>query len=591
MGPTVGKSSNILGSDNFVGFVKIGIYTMLLLGIYSSALSWLITIDWTKEDFTYCLLIPLIAVYLVWDKRITLSRCQSVKSWEGMVPFCVGIIFFWLGELSGEFFTLYISFWLVMVGIVWLEIGWTKTRVIAFALVFILAMFPLPNFLYNKVSVALKLVSSQLGVGMMRLYGMSAYREGNVIDLGFTQLQVVDACSGLRYLIPLIVLGFLLAYFYRASFWKRALVVISTVPLSIITNSLRIALTGILYEVWGAEVAEGFFHGFSGWFIFMFSLVVLLVEMWLLNKVFLERHLPSQSFGFGRARRDDGQEQGAPAFAELRQGKKGVGHTAEGQEHLLSQSLGEARRAEGIEYGATHEEARMAELQSPAKKGLKAFFSPPQFVVAVILLAATLGLSHGIEFREKIPISKSLIEFPLSVGEWTGTLQSMEQRFIDTLDLSDYVIVDFKNKLGRQVNFYVAYYESQRKGESIHSPATCLPGSGWIFSEAGESNIPVLTYEGESMRVNRAFMQKAGYRQLSYYWFPQRGRILTNAYQLKIYAFWDALTKQRTDGALVRVITPVYDSEELKDAEARLQAFMSDIVPVLDEYIPGKDMS
>ena len=92
------------------------------------------------------------------------------------------------------------------------------------------------------------------------------------------------------------------------------------------------------------------------------------------------------------------------------------------------------------------------------------------------------------------------------------------------------------------------------------------------------------------MKVNRAFMQKGAYKQLSYYWFSQRGRILTNAYQLKIFAFWDALTKQRTDGALVRVVTPVYESETLKDADARLQEFTKEIVPVLAGYIPGKQI-
>lgn len=87
------------------------------------------------------------------------------------------------------------------------------------------------------------------------------------------------------------------------------------------------------------------------------------------------------------------------------------------------------------------------------------------------------------------------------------------------------------------------------------------------------------------MPVRRAYMQKGEYRQLSYYWFPQRGRILTNAYQLKIYNFWDALTRQRTDGALVRVITPVYEAEGLEKAEERLQEFVRDIVPVMDQYI------
>ena len=162
----------------------------------------------------------------------------------------------------------------------------------------------------------------------------------------------------------------------------------------------------------------------------------------------------------------------------------------------------------------------------------------------------------------------------------------MEQKFVDALDLSDYVIIDYKDRLGRPVNFYVAYYESQRKGESIHSPATCLPGSGWIFNQAGAVTIPMHGHNPGFMQVNRAFMQKGTYKQLSYYWFPQRGRVLTNAYQLKIFAFWDALTRQRTDGALVRVITPVYDTEELEKAEERLQGFTREIVPILSEFLP-----
>jgi EpsI family protein len=160
----------------------------------------------------------------------------------------------------------------------------------------------------------------------------------------------------------------------------------------------------------------------------------------------------------------------------------------------------------------------------------------------------------------------------------------MEQKFIDELDLSDYVIVNYTDSGGKLVNFYVAYYESQRKGESIHSPETCLPGSGWEFHEAGATVIPV---GGASyMKVNRAFMVKPGMKELVYFWFPQRGRILTNAYQLKIYAFWDALTRQRTDGALVRIITPVDSNEQLQDAEARLKGFTKEVVPVLGEFLP-----
>ena len=497
--------------------------------------------QWSKEDFSYSYLVPLIVLYLLWEKKEKLKTVVSNPGWFGLAVLLSGISLFWLGELGGEFYTIYLSSWFVLNGLLWLHLGWKKLKIIAFPVFFILAMFPPPNFIFNKLSVGLKLISSKLAVAMLQLYGMSAHREGNIIDLGFTQLEVVDACSGLRYLIPLIVLGILLAYFFKASFWKRALIVISTIPLSIITNSLRIALTGILYELWGAKVAEGFFHGFSGWFIFMFSLTVLLLEMWILKKVQGSRFKVQ-----GLKRQDVG----------------GLG---------------------GLEAG------KQASIQN-SKFKIQNIVSPPQFIVAVVLLGATLAFSQGIEFRENIPISKPLNQFPLTVDEWTGTRLSMEQKYIDALDLSDYMIIDYQDRIGRDVNLYVAYYESQRKGESIHSPATCLTGSGWIFNKAGQITIPVPDCEGRFMQINRAFMQKTGHKQLVYYWFAQRGRILTNAYQLKIFAFWDALTKQRTDGALVRVITPVYESEQPEDAEARLQTFVNDIVPFIEEYVPGKDV-
>ncbi|MDY6950044.1 MAG: VPLPA-CTERM-specific exosortase XrtD [Thermodesulfobacteriota bacterium] len=528
-------------------WMKAALYGLLLVGIYYSTATYLVQ-QWSRDDFTYCYLIPLIVLYFIWEKRQDLLDSPSMPSWTGVLCFALGMGFFWLGELGGEYFTLYFSSWLALVGLCWLHLGWQKLKIIAFPLAMALAMFPLPGFLYGKISVQLKLISSQLGVALMQLYGMSAYREGNVIDLGFTQLQVVDACSGLRYLIPLIVLGVLLAYMFKAAFWKRAVVVISTVPLSIITNSIRIALTGILFEVAGPKVAEGFFHGFSGWFIFMSSLVVLLGEMKVLG------------FQFKAKKSDE---------SRVRDSDKSQVTSHEEQE------------TQRTDYSPL-----TVNGQRSTQQGFKTLLHPPQFIVAVILLGLTFGLSQGVEFREKIPISKSFDHFPMTVGVWSGTSQTMEQRFIDRLDLSDYVLIDYKDDLGRSVDFYVAYYESQRKGESIHSPATCLPGGGWLFKEAGRTSVPVPAVKDGAMPVNRALMQKGDVRQLSYYWFPQRGRVLTNAYQLKIYAFWDALTRQRTDGALVRLITPVYEFEDLQDAETRLQGFVGDIVPVLGEYIP-----
>jgi len=327
--------------------------------------------------------------------------------------------------------------------------------------------------------------------------------------------------------------------------------VLSTIVLSVATNSLRIALTGVLYEVWGARVAEGFFHGFSGWFIFMVSLVAVLLVMWILRKL-----PPQESTG--------AREKGRAATLE--------GATLGG----AAQEAPASSACEGAVAGAR-------------RKGFQSRRESPQFFAAVALLGLTAALSQGIEFRERIPIKRPLGEFPLEIGNWVGSPQKMEQKYVDTLDLSDYAIVEYRNPSGRQVNFYVAYYETQRKGESIHSPDTCLPGSGWDFKEAGAVDLEIPGYETGSVRVKRSLMEKLGQKELAYYWFSQRGRVLTSAYELKFFVFWDALTKQRTDGALVRLITRVYDTEKLDEAEARLEDFARQVVPLLEGFIPGRE--
>jgi exosortase D (VPLPA-CTERM-specific) len=404
-----------------------------------------------------------------------------------------------------------------------------------FPLFFILTMFPIPSFFNNRITLALKLASSKLGVMMMQAYGMSVYREGNIIDLGFTRLQVVDACSGLRYLYPLIVMGILLAYFYKARWWKKLLLVISTIPLTIATNSLRIALTGILSEIWGSKAVEGFFHDFEGWLIFMLTLGCLLGEMWILKKIFPEKN-------------------------------------TEKTDHDSS--------------AASEKQPDTARASAAWSAALK----QPQFLAAAMLMGMTLVLSQGIEFREAIPITRPLSEFPMQVNAWTGTRSSMETKFIEALDLSDYVMADFKNKTGKTVNFYVAYYESQRKGESIHPPATCLRGSGWIFRQVSSVMLPASGQNADKMPVNRSVIEKGPIRRLCYYWYPSRGRILTNAYQMKWFNFWDALTRRRTDGALVRLITMIEPDEKITGAEERLQQFVRDFNPILRDFLPGRTL-
>lgn len=528
------------------------LYGVVIVITYHTTLKQLIFRDWLREDYSHCSLIPLVVLYMLWEKRKALNLMPSVPSWFGFIPFGAGIGLFWVGELGGEFYTLYLSLWLVIAGFAWIILGWMKIRIIWFALVMLLAMFPFPNFLNSKILLYLKMLSSRIGVSMLQIYGVSAYREGNVIDLGLTQLQVVDACSGLRYVIPLFVLSLLLAHWFKAPLWKRIVLVFSSVPLAVMVNSLRIAITGILYDVKGVETAESFFHGFSGWLIFMLTIPVLFIEIWILKKI-------------------EGRQE---------------------QEHkeLDSQFHRNDRKQGNDEEGYKGDPAVEIPLVPPhptSSRWLniwKDMLCPPQFIVAIALLLLTLGISHTVDFRERIPTRIPFAQFPLKIGEWKGTPQFMEQQFIDTLHFNDYIMMNYQNAQAKDVDFYMVYYESQSKGAATHSPETCLPGSGWNFEESGTANVDLES--GKTMDVHRAFMEKGGSRQLIYFWFPQRNRILTNLVQVKIYSFWDALTRQRTDGALIRIITPVYPEEDEKDAEARLQTFTRMIVPVARDFIP-----
>lgn len=508
----------------------LGLYCALFLGLYLSSFRQMVS-WWGKEDYNYCYFVPFVIAYLIWEKRKRLSAIPSSPTWRGLAPLVLGVLLYWLGELGGEFYTLYFSSWIVLIGLCWSHFGWRKLKALRFVFIFMLAMFPLPNFIYYNLSLRLQLISSQLGAAIIHLFGIPALREGNVINLGVISLQVVDACGGLRYIMPLVVLGIILAYFFRAPFWKRAVLVISTIPLAIVVNGARIGLTGIISANWGLYFAEGFYHDFTGWLVFMASLAILLGEMWLL--------------GSRRKAAEPGENPGKSTMG-----------------------------------------AECAKEEPPVPPASRSGIYLP--LIVSLILGTTVGLGHVVDFHEKIPIIKPFSQFPLKVGNWTGTREQMNPEVIKELHFTDYTDIGFQDVKTGVVEIYVAYYASQRKGESIHTPATCLPGNGWVFRKSGTVVLPVPGGGGETVTVDRDLIQKYDDKELVYYWFPQRGRILTNVWQLKFYNFWDALTMHRTDGALVRLITPVGQYENIGSADRRLQRFTRQFWPVLEKFLPGR---
>jgi EpsI family protein len=187
---------------------------------------------------------------------------------------------------------------------------------------------------------------------------------------------------------------------------------------------------------------------------------------------------------------------------------------------------------------------------------------------------------------EALPTRQSFTLFPNNIGSWTGKRSSLDAVYLDALKLDDYVIADYRRPGEQSVNFYVAWYNSQRSGQSAHSPRSCLPGGGWRIDSLTQVAIPAPA-AGNALNVNRMLISQGDQRQLMYYWFQQRGRAVTSEYLVKWYLFWDALTRNRTDGALVRLIVPLGRGTEIAAAETTLNEFAAGIADSLPRFIPN----
>jgi exosortase len=193
------------------------------------------------------------------------------------------------GVLGAEFFTTEVSMLGAVAGTVLFLRGWSSLRVLLFPLMFLLLMIPLPAIIFNQITLPLQLLASEFGESVLTMSQIPVLREGNVIHLANTSLEVAEACSGIRSLITLLALGIVYGYFRDSRGWVRTTLAITTIPVAIIANGVRVAGTGIAAHHFGPEAAEGFFHSFSGWLVFIAAFVMLFATHWLLTRVAPDR--------------------------------------------------------------------------------------------------------------------------------------------------------------------------------------------------------------------------------------------------------------------------------------------------------------
>lgn len=228
-------------------------------------------------NYSHGFLILPIALYFVWERREKLTTAPVAPSWVGLPVLVTGLLILLAGLWGSELFLSRFALLPVIAGIVIFLLGWQHFRVLWFPIAFLFLMIPIPAIIFNQIAFPLQMFASRVGEWAIAGVGIPVLREGNVLTLAHTQLEVADACSGIRSLVSLVTLGLVYGYFMDPRTWVRVLVVVSAVPVAIIANGARVAGTGMAAHWWGPETAEGFFHQFSGWIVFIFAFLMMLI--------------------------------------------------------------------------------------------------------------------------------------------------------------------------------------------------------------------------------------------------------------------------------------------------------------------------
>lgn len=268
---------------------------------------------WMDENYSHGLLVPFIIGFMLWTERDALSRAARTKRastvWGG-VAIVLGVMALWAGTAGAELYVQRMSLVLLMAGVTLYFWGASVLRLLIVPFVLLVLTIPIPAIIFNQIAFPLQLFASRCAVWTMRLFDIPVLREGNIIELlplgarETKKLEVVEACSGIRSLMTLVTLAVVFAYFTgpkdkdtgsssgggfsflkRFSFWRTVLIILSAVPIAILTNAARVGGTGVLAHYYGTEVADGFFHSFSGWVVYVVAFLLLFVVGWLLDRI------------------------------------------------------------------------------------------------------------------------------------------------------------------------------------------------------------------------------------------------------------------------------------------------------------------
>ena len=486
---------------------------------------------WLTPEYSHGPLIPLISLYLFLRElrhAPAVDPAAPINRTPGIALILFGLLFGIFGNLVRIPDVVSYAFIFWVGGVVLTVMGWERGKKHQLPVLHLVFMLPLPTFVYLQFTVFLQGISSEVGVWFVKLVGIPVFLEGNVIDLGIMKLQVAEACSGLRYLFPILSFSYLFAILYRGPFWHKVVMFLAAAPITILMNSFRIAMIAVLVTHFGEGQAEGFLHWFEGWVIFGACIGILF-----LMAIALQRLTPNPL---------------------------------------------PIREAIDLDFDGFGEQARRF-LAIDTSRGM------------IFAGVATAAISAAFVLTPPpppvVPDRDAFALFPRHLGEWRGQSALLDIHTEQVLGASDYVNTTYIHPSSpATVNLFTAYYDKQTEGSGIHSPEVCLPVGGWeVFSiDPYDVSFPDTIYG--DFTLNRAVIQKGLSKQLVYYWFEQRGRRMTNDYAAKVTVVYDSLTMGRTDGAMVRFVTPILEGESEDQADARMQSLMAEVLQRLPRFVP-----
>lgn len=486
---------------------------------------------WALPEYSHGPLIPVLSAFLFLKqlKDYPVDLDSERNRWPGVALIFFSIVMGTLGTLAniGDIVAYALILWVG--GILLVSWGWSTGKHFWPGVVHLVYMLPLPGVIYYKTTTALQLVSSELGVWFLRVLDVPVFLEGNIIDLGVLKLHVAEACSGLRYMFPIMSFSYIFAALYRGPMWHKAVLLLAAAPIAVVMNSVRIAVAGVIVQQYGVEWLEGFTHFFEGWVIFLICILMLFALSWLMLRM-----------------------------------------------NPTKMSL-----AEALDLDTTDVIPQASRIR---------FVQPSMALVLTGLI--TVGTATALALapdRGGDPASRdSFVLFPQRLGGWEqqGPRELLSPNVTKTLGADEYHQVNFVSEEHQYpVGLFMAWYDDQSKG-GVHSPEICLPGGGWEIAWLERTDVTKQMASDTSFQINRATIQKGETRMLVYYWFQQRERKIAWDIEAKFWLMMDGITTGRTDGAIVRLTTIIGPQEDETSAIARLDEMLREIQDPLPRFIP-----